>query len=90
VVRWRAHQGQGRSIPTRGSCSAIQTPTAAEYRHVSAKAGASARASQARASSSPPFVSHSLLQSKRLLIESRWVTKPLALAGKMRPRRPNN
>jgi hypothetical protein len=30
------------------------------------------------------------LQSKRLLIESRWVSKPLAFAGKLRPRRLNN
>jgi hypothetical protein len=30
------------------------------------------------------------LQSKRLLIESRWVSKPLAFAGKLRPRRPNS
>jgi hypothetical protein len=30
------------------------------------------------------------LQSKRLLIESQWVSKPLAFAGKMRPRRLNN
>jgi hypothetical protein len=29
------------------------------------------------------------LQSKRLLIESRWVSKPLAFAGKLRPRRLN-
>jgi hypothetical protein len=30
------------------------------------------------------------LQPKRLLIESRWVSKPLASAGKLRPRRFNN
>jgi hypothetical protein len=30
------------------------------------------------------------LPSKRLLIESRWVSKPLAFAGALRPRRPNN
>jgi hypothetical protein len=30
-----------------------------------------------------------VLQSKRLLNESRWVSKPLALAGKLRPRRLN-
>eukprot|EP01047_Picozoa_sp_COSAG01_P107776 COSAG01_NODE_36758_length_512_cov_42.009685_1_plen_79_part_00 len=30
------------------------------------------------------------LPSKRLLIESRWVSKPLAFAGELRPRRPNN
>jgi hypothetical protein len=30
------------------------------------------------------------LQSKRLLIGSRWVSKPLAFAGKLRPRRLNN
>jgi hypothetical protein len=30
------------------------------------------------------------LQTKRLLIESRWVSKPLAFAGKLRPRRLNN
>jgi hypothetical protein len=30
------------------------------------------------------------LQSKRLVIESRWVSKPLAFAGKLRPRRLNN
>eukprot|EP01047_Picozoa_sp_COSAG01_P032474 COSAG01_NODE_2348_length_7857_cov_4.460299_13_plen_211_part_00 len=29
------------------------------------------------------------LQSKRLLIELRWVSRPLALAGKLRPRRLN-
>jgi hypothetical protein len=28
------------------------------------------------------------LQSTRLVIESRWVSKPLALAGQLRPRRP--
>jgi hypothetical protein len=31
-----------------------------------------------------------LRPSKRLLIESRWVSKPLALAGQPRPRRLNN
>jgi hypothetical protein len=30
------------------------------------------------------------LQSKRLLIESRWVSKSLAFAGELRPRRLNN
>jgi hypothetical protein len=30
------------------------------------------------------------LQSKRLVIEARWVSKPLAFAGKLRPRRLNN
>jgi hypothetical protein len=30
------------------------------------------------------------LQSKRPLIESRWVSKPLAFAGQLRPRRLNN
>jgi hypothetical protein len=30
-----------------------------------------------------------VLQSKRLLIESRWVSKPLAFAGKLRLRRLN-
>jgi hypothetical protein len=30
------------------------------------------------------------LQSKRLLIEARWVSKPLAFAGALRPRRLNN
>jgi hypothetical protein len=30
------------------------------------------------------------LQPKRLLIESRWVSTPLALAGKLRTRRLNN
>jgi hypothetical protein len=29
-------------------------------------------------------------KSKRLVIESRWVSKPLALAGQLRPRRLNN
>eukprot|EP01047_Picozoa_sp_COSAG01_P053063 COSAG01_NODE_5647_length_4118_cov_6.676288_2_plen_83_part_00 len=29
------------------------------------------------------------LQSKRLLIEARWVSKPLTLAGKRQPRRLN-
>jgi hypothetical protein len=29
------------------------------------------------------------LQSKQLLIESQWVSKPLAFAGKLRARRPN-
>jgi hypothetical protein len=31
-----------------------------------------------------------MLQPKRLLIDSRWVSKPLAFAGKLRPRRLNN
>jgi hypothetical protein len=30
------------------------------------------------------------LQSKRLLIESRWVSKTLAFAGELRPQRLNN
>jgi hypothetical protein len=33
---------------------------------------------------------HDQLQSKRLLIESQWVSKPLAFAVKLRPRRLNN
>jgi hypothetical protein len=31
-----------------------------------------------------------LVTSKRLVIESRWVSKPLAFAGELRPRRLNN
>jgi hypothetical protein len=31
-----------------------------------------------------------VLQSKRLVIEARWVSKPLASAGELRPRRLNN
>eukprot|EP01047_Picozoa_sp_COSAG01_P065515 COSAG01_NODE_8866_length_2631_cov_129.957741_2_plen_134_part_00 len=31
-----------------------------------------------------------LVQSKRLVIESRWVSKVLSFAGKLRPRPPNN
>jgi|EP01049_Picozoa_sp_SAG25_P009204 hypothetical protein len=46
-------------------------------RHVDAVAFRSARA-------------HGVLRSKRLLIESRWVSTPLAFAGKRRPRRLNN
>jgi hypothetical protein len=30
------------------------------------------------------------LQSNRIVIESRWVSKPLAFAGLLRPRRLNN
>jgi hypothetical protein len=37
-----------------------------------------------------PMVEQIHLQSKRLLIESRWVSKPLAFAGELRPRRLNN
>jgi hypothetical protein len=37
-----------------------------------------------------PASRHFFLQSKQLLIESRWVSKPLAFASKLRPRRLNN
>jgi hypothetical protein len=43
----------------------------------------------ARARASEPVLLW-LLHSKRLLIESRWLSKPLASAGKLRPRRLNN
>jgi hypothetical protein len=38
----------------------------------------------------PPPRRLGVLQSKRLLIETRWVSTPLAFAGKLRPRRFNN
>jgi hypothetical protein len=56
-------------------CSCMMSPVPA----------VSAASPPASAPSPPPDV----LQSKRLLIESRWVSKPLVFAGKLRPRRLN-
>jgi hypothetical protein len=68
-------------------------PLRAQKRRLTAAAAAAAaavaRPSEAVRGGAGGALPHQPAQSKRLLIESRWESKPLALAGKLRPQRLN-
>jgi hypothetical protein len=85
-----ARRGSCPPAPAAALSSRARTASSARPSHPrGGGGGASARCHAASSTKPRRRAASPKLPSKRLLIESRWVSKPLALAGELRPRRLN-